>query len=118
MRGQPGEGDGTLELQNVPLGFAKGGPAASSVSTRWLVTFTVGFGAVWTFRHCLSVGASVGDVLVKRGTHVSSLSVLRGHRQAARGLLGPRGSPSSCVWKQVARSVSPARLENARGCVS
>lgn len=76
-----GQGDGKLELQSDHLGFMKDHSVAFSVSSCLVVTFTIIFNTVWTFRHCLSVGLW-GDFLVRRGAHTCPLTILRRHRQA------------------------------------
>lgn len=63
-----GQGDGKLELQSDHLGFMKDHSAAFSVSSCLIVTFTIIFNTMWTFRHCLSMGLW-GDFLVRPGEH-------------------------------------------------
>lgn len=76
-----GQGDGKLELQSDCLGFMKDHSAALSVSSCLVVTFTIIFNTMWTFRHCFSMGLW-GDFLVRREEHRCPLTILRRQRQA------------------------------------
>lgn len=87
--GQPGEGDGKVELQNIPLGFMKDSLAASSIGS-CIVSYTVVFNTMWLFCHCPSVGLW-GDFLMKtRRVHIL-LGISGRHRQARGWPLGPPG---------------------------